>query len=40
MMEPMRIDSQPVCIGGESAIPAAANDAIATGGVMADSIPQ
>ena len=40
MIEPTRIDSQPVFIGGEPAMPAAANEAIATGGVIADSMPQ
>ena len=40
MMLPTRIDSQPVFIGGDPAIPAVAKEAIATGGVIAESIPQ
>ena len=37
---PTRIDSQPVFIAGEPAMPAAAKEAIATGGVIEESMPQ
>ena len=40
MMLPTHIDSQPVFIAGEPAMPAAAKEAIATGGVIEDSMPQ
>ena len=40
MLLPTHIDSQPVFIAGEPAMPAAANEAIATGGVIDDSMPQ
>jgi len=40
MMLPTRIDSQAVCMGGAPAMPAAANEAMATGGVIEDSMPQ
>ena len=36
MMEPTHIDSHPVLIAGAPAMPAAANDAMATGGVIDD----
>ena len=40
MIDPTRIDSQPVFMAGAPAMPAAANDAMATGGVMDDNMPQ
>ena len=40
MMLPTHIDSHPVFIAGDPAIPAAAKEAIATGGVIEDSMPQ
>ena len=40
MMLPTRMLSQPVFMAGAPAMPAAANEAIATGGVIDDSMPQ